>query len=269
MASVSSVSVGVRNFSFRNELNTTNITHSNNRDTADEFFVPVLEHIVEFFNVPQSIAGITFLSFGNGAPDVFSAIVSYAGGGGGDIGLGALLGSGVYVTTVICAVIAFSAPPEKSTLYRRPFLRDIVFYLIILSYMVILFIAEATITMGLALGFVIIYIAYIVFVIAARYIYQSMKMQKRVEEGIARLESQNSMERGLLSSSSSESDPRHHIELPKAKDDWGYSGYNSYVLEVANRHHHHDAKTYVLFSVRAFHSLQDAPRCRSNRSFVL
>ena len=59
-------------------------------DTADEFFVPVLEHIVEFFNVPPSIAGITFLSFGNGAPDVFSAIVSYAGGGGGDIGLGAV-----------------------------------------------------------------------------------------------------------------------------------------------------------------------------------
>ena len=222
---------------------------------------------MEFFNVPPSIAGITFLSFGNGAPDVFSAIVSYAGGGGGDIGLGALLGSGVYVTTVICAVIAFSAPPEKSTLYRRPFLRDIVFYLLILTYMVILFIAEATITMSLAAGFVIIYIAYIVFVIAARYIYQSMKMQKRIEEGIARLQSQNSVERGLLSSSS-DNDP-HHIELPKAKDDWGYSGYNSYVLEVANRHHHHHAKTYVLFSVRAFHSLQDAPRCRSNRSFVL
>ena len=97
--------------------------------------------------------------------------------------------------------------------------------------MSILFIAKATITMSLALGFVIIYVAYIVFVIAARYIYQSMKMQRRIEEGIARLQSQNNMERGLLSESSAEKDhDPHHIELPKAKDDWGYSGYNSYVV---------------------------------------
>jgi len=214
-------------------------------DTADEYFVPVLEHIVEFFKVPPSIAGITFLSFGNGAPDVFSAIVSYAGGGGGDIGLGALLGSGVYVTTVICAVIAFYTPKEKSKLYRRPFLRDIIFYLVILTYMCVLFIAEATITMSLALVFVIIYVAYIIFVILARHIYQTRKMQKRIEDGIARLQSQNSMERSLLSSGNdSESKNSNHIELPKAEDGWGYSGYNSYVLEVANRHHHHQAKAY-------------------------
>jgi hypothetical protein len=47
-------------------------------DTADSFFVPILQQIVILFKVQPALAGITFLSFGNGAPDVFATIASFS-----------------------------------------------------------------------------------------------------------------------------------------------------------------------------------------------
>lgn len=46
--------------------------------TADEFFCPVLQAIVEKYRIPPHVAGVTFLSFGNGSPDVFSNIAAFA-----------------------------------------------------------------------------------------------------------------------------------------------------------------------------------------------
>lgn len=44
--------------------------------TADEYLSPSLEYITERFQISESFAGVTFLAFGNGAPDVFSSISS-------------------------------------------------------------------------------------------------------------------------------------------------------------------------------------------------
>jgi hypothetical protein len=67
-------------------------------DTADSFFVPILQQMVILFEVQPALAGITFLSFGNGAPDVFATIAAFSqGGNAADIGIGSLLGSGMFV----------------------------------------------------------------------------------------------------------------------------------------------------------------------------
>lgn len=44
---------------------------------------------------------MTFLAFGNGAPDVFSSIAAVGNAKGGDAGLafGALMGAGVFIVT--------------------------------------------------------------------------------------------------------------------------------------------------------------------------
>ena len=46
--------------------------------TADEYLSPSLEYITVRFKISESLAGVTFLAFGNGAPDVFSSIASAA-----------------------------------------------------------------------------------------------------------------------------------------------------------------------------------------------
>ena len=44
--------------------------------TADIYLSPALETIVSKLRIEDSLAGVTFLAFGNGAPDVFSAIAA-------------------------------------------------------------------------------------------------------------------------------------------------------------------------------------------------
>jgi sodium/potassium/calcium exchanger 6 len=53
------------------------------------YFAPTLELICEKLKVAPDVAGITFLAFGNGAPDVFSTIAAFSAGdaaSGADIG---------------------------------------------------------------------------------------------------------------------------------------------------------------------------------------
>ena len=137
-------------------------------DTADAFFVPILQQIVVLFEVQPALAGITFLSFGNGAPDVFATIASFSqGGNAADIGIGSLLGSGMFVTTVVLALVAFQS---DGTLKRRPFLRDIVCYLSTLSWLMYILYSKQC-TLFQACIFVFLYIAFVVFVITSRKVY--------------------------------------------------------------------------------------------------
>lgn len=43
---------------------------------AERFFCPALEVISDFLKLPPNVAGATLLSFGNGAPDVFTQLAA-------------------------------------------------------------------------------------------------------------------------------------------------------------------------------------------------
>ncbi len=74
------------------------------------------------------IHGVTFLAFGNGAPDVFSAIAAITNAKNGDAGLafGALLGAGIFVSTVVAGTICITRPFTSN---QRPLLRDLIFFM--------------------------------------------------------------------------------------------------------------------------------------------
>ena len=44
--------------------------------TADHYLSPCLEFITQKFGISESLAGVTLLAFGNGAPDVFQGIAA-------------------------------------------------------------------------------------------------------------------------------------------------------------------------------------------------
>lgn len=44
--------------------------------TADEYLSPSLEFMTNKFGFSESLAGVTFLALGNGAPDVFTSIAA-------------------------------------------------------------------------------------------------------------------------------------------------------------------------------------------------
>lgn len=81
----------------------------------------LLPPIQQQLNIPYDIAGVTFLAFGNGAPDVFSAIAAYS-SGVGETGINELLGGAMFVSTVVVGCVAVSSAVKVD---RWPFSRDI------------------------------------------------------------------------------------------------------------------------------------------------
>ncbi|CAH0482544.1 unnamed protein product [Peronospora belbahrii] len=89
--------------------------------TADGYFSPTLANLSDRLRVPHDVAGVTFLAFGNGAPDVFSAIAAY-GSGVGETGVNELLGGAMFISTVVVGGVAVATAVKVK---RWAFLRDI------------------------------------------------------------------------------------------------------------------------------------------------
>uniref|UniRef100_A0A8D2CZL2 Solute carrier family 8 member B1 n=1 Tax=Sciurus vulgaris TaxID=55149 RepID=A0A8D2CZL2_SCIVU len=78
--------------------------------TASKFFCPNLWAISATLKLSHNVAGVTFLAFGNGAPDIFSALVAFSDPRTAGLAIGALFGYlGLYlfyvVTVVLCTWI--------------------------------------------------------------------------------------------------------------------------------------------------------------------
>ena len=71
---------------------------------------------------------MTLLALGNGAPDLFSSF-SATDNDSPDLAVGGVVGAGIFITTVCVGGVAFLAPFKVT---RRPFLRDVVFYIVAL-----------------------------------------------------------------------------------------------------------------------------------------
>jgi len=96
-------------------------------DTADAYLSPCLEFIVERLSCNESLAGVTLLAFGNGAPDVFGAIAS-AGDPSSNASLDAnqpvciLIGGTFFICTVVIFLTARATninPDPKGVPDRR------------------------------------------------------------------------------------------------------------------------------------------------------
>ncbi|KAG6613489.1 Ca2 :Cation Antiporter (CaCA) Family [Phytophthora cinnamomi] len=135
--------------------------------TADEFFCPVLQAIVEKYRIPPHVAGVTFLSFGNGSPDVFSNIAAFA-TPTPSIGVTAILGGGLLVTTVITACVGLVSTGQEQ-LIPRTFLRDVVFYFISVLYLGLVFF-DGKVGLLEAVGFLSIYFVYVLVVFSDKYL---------------------------------------------------------------------------------------------------
>jgi len=105
---------------------------------CDEYMVPALETLCRRWGIREDVAGATFMAFGSAAPEIIvnavATIQSMNGGASGDsqttnLGVSAILGSGMIAFSMIPATCAFSSS-KPLMLKRRPLLRDEGFYTI-------------------------------------------------------------------------------------------------------------------------------------------
>lgn len=137
--------------------------------TASNYFSPTLSRICDKLNIAYDIAGVTFLAFGNGAPDFFSLLASFSGGVDVLVGVGALLGGSMFVCTIVVGSIAIICPCEVE---KQFFLRDISFHLVaVLSIATVAMIRH--ISVPVACGLLLLYLSYVTLVIISSFYNQT------------------------------------------------------------------------------------------------
>ncbi|XP_022719948.1 cation/calcium exchanger 1 [Durio zibethinus] len=145
-------------------------------DTAANYFCTSLERLSKILRLSPAIAGVTLLSLGNGASDVFASIVSFTRSGNGGVGLNSVLGGAFFVSSAVVGVISILISRHHISVDEPSFIRDILFFLFSLSsLMVIIFIGE--ITLWGALSFVSIYFLYVC-VVSAPHFFNKKKERK-------------------------------------------------------------------------------------------
>lgn len=134
-------------------------------DTASEYFCASLEGLSAALRLPPAVAGVTLLSLGNGAPDVFASVVSFASGDGGGVGVGlsSALGGALFVSTVVAGVVALAVGRGGVVVEWRGFVRDLCFLLLALCYLLAVLV-NGEITVWVAASFVSLYVGYVVLV---------------------------------------------------------------------------------------------------------
>ncbi|XP_034934696.1 mitochondrial sodium/calcium exchanger protein-like [Chelonus insularis] len=132
--------------------------------TADNFFCPSLAVIAQVLRLSENIAGVTILAFGNGSPDVFTSLVS-------DEGVEELImftelvGAGVFVTAIIAGAIATISPFR---IIAKTFTRDCFFYIFSVCWIAYIT-GDDVVHMWESLSLILIYLCFIVAVIATQY----------------------------------------------------------------------------------------------------
>ncbi|TFK40316.1 Sodium/calcium exchanger protein-domain-containing protein [Crucibulum laeve] len=92
--------------------------------SASDFFTPNLATIAQMLGLDENVAGVTFLAFGNGSPDVFSTFSAMR-ANSGSLAIGELLGAASFIVSCVVGSMCIIKPFK---VHRGPFLRDVGFF---------------------------------------------------------------------------------------------------------------------------------------------
>ena len=133
---------------------------------ADEHLSPSLQKISKTFKLSESLAGVTLLAFGAGAPDVFASLSASeeADIEGIQLGLAVLLGSSLFILAGVTAAVLFGSPHDI-VLNKWFFIRDSLFLMIAYIALIYATLYREIIDMPMALAFVVLYGVYVITVL--------------------------------------------------------------------------------------------------------
>jgi solute carrier family 24 (sodium/potassium/calcium exchanger), member 6 len=129
----------------------------------------------------ESLAGVTFLAFGNGSTDVFSTFAAMN-THSGSLAVGELFGAAGFITAVVAASMALVNPFQVA---RKSFVRDVGFFIVAASFSMV-FLVDGKLQVWECAVMVAFYIFYVIFVVSWHW-YLGRRRRRRVAEIKARL----------------------------------------------------------------------------------
>lgn len=146
---------------------------------ASDFFSINLSTIASVLGLPESLAGVTFLAFGNGSPDVFSTFAAMN-SNSGSMAIGELIGAAGFITAVVAGSMALVREFKVS---RKTFVRDIVFFILAVSFTMI-FLTDGKMHLWECAFMIGFYGFYVCFVFGW-HLFSSSRQKRRTKQAVA------------------------------------------------------------------------------------
>ncbi|RFU35226.1 hypothetical protein B7463_g1117, partial [Scytalidium lignicola] len=147
---------------------------------ASDFFCINLSTIASILGMSESMAGVTFLAFGNGSPDVFSTFAAMS-SHSGSLAVGELIGAAGFITAVVAGSMALV---REFRVGKKTFVRDIGFFIVAVSFSVV-FLADGALHLWECCVMIAFYIFYVITVVVWHW-YLSQRRQRTPADEAAR-----------------------------------------------------------------------------------
>ncbi|KAF7878945.1 hypothetical protein EAF04_000148 [Stromatinia cepivora] len=147
---------------------------------ASDFFCINLSTIASILGMSESMAGVTFLAFGNGSPDVFSTFAAMS-SHSGSLAVGELIGAAGFITAVVAGSMALV---REFKVGKKTFVRDIGFFIVAASFSMV-FLADGALHLWECFVMIGFYLFYVVIVVMWHW-YLGRRRRHREREAAAR-----------------------------------------------------------------------------------
>lgn len=127
---------------------------------ASDFFCINLSTIATILGMSESMAGVTFLAFGNGSPDVFSTFAAFS-TNSSSLAIGELFGAAGFITAVVAGSMALVRPFRVA---RKAFVRDVGFFTVAAAFS-LSFLWDGKLHLWECITMVLFYVFYVAFVV--------------------------------------------------------------------------------------------------------